>query len=507
MANVNIGLQTDTLNPNLLRDTIHSLTDQFAALTTLNDIESSDDGDISVNFGRIEATVGELNNQLNTLSGVVKDVERLVGSSQEQDTDLITEHDRLVAVNRSLQNEVKKFKMKGNFESLGRRLSQNNVCMSMGDNENARRMRDTVRDELLTNLDHLQELRDQHANQRLEFNAEWEGLRADIHRYRGEERPHLELLDHTQDLIVARLQGIQNQQPTDGAQTDPIQDIASSTIQYIQAEREFRELKDILVDKQFQLRDINDEVDGLLAQKTVMWHQHARLEHDIVENTLVPDPDDGFILKHSVAHSNLPIRDESLELEMVTSRHNLNTAEVAPQAPKTLRAFKQMPAMGLLRKSSKQLSVCMMEPVSVDEPDNSRVSPLARQQAVRPELAADKNNGSTNESAVPEPEIAPDEPEQEPEPSTDQEEPTPEPENEPDEPSSNDPEESTAQPEVPRHRGDVQGMHDTGMLTKIRKRMGVSSSSNQQLHTKGIAAAGRTGSSAGFKAPSVFKRR
>ncbi|KAL3859138.1 hypothetical protein ACJMK2_009370 [Sinanodonta woodiana] len=267
----------------------------------------------SASLDMIESKVAEV-------SEAIQNLENLFLSRQQSIEEKDIEYEELMKQKEEAEQEQKAILSREGFDENEYRIEHVTLC----DKKNEIHFRDFVRDEILKRLENLTILQQRLDDTKDECASEWAEFKNDVVRYRQEKRTLEQQLDHFNELTVARFLGMQAHRKPDQSE----QEIINRTIQYLQLEREHRELQEQYINSQIQSRDLEDEIGSLTNQKRSIWKRILDLEISLTK--MKGDADDGFMLRPVPAYADLPYIDDGPTLQ--APKNNLSEHDLVPSA-------------------------------------------------------------------------------------------------------------------------------------------------------------------------------
>ncbi|KAK3591342.1 hypothetical protein CHS0354_040300 [Potamilus streckersoni] len=289
------------------------------------------------------ASLDSLESKVTEVSEAIQNLENLFLSRQQSIEEKDSEYEELMKQKGEAEQEQRAILSREGFDENKYRIEH----VTLNDKKNELHLRDFVRDELFKRLENLTILQQRLDDTKDECAREWAEFKNDVVRYRQEKRTLEQQLDHFNELTVARFLGMQSHRKPDPSE----QEIINRTIQYLQLEREHRELQEQYINSQIQSRDLEDEIGSLTNQKRAIWKRILDLEISI--ERMKGDADDGFMLRPVPAYADLPYLDEGLTLR--APKNALSDHDLVPSALDYHSCGK------MLHRCAKQTNVSMPE--------------------------------------------------------------------------------------------------------------------------------------------------
>ncbi|KAL5020415.1 hypothetical protein ScPMuIL_003307 [Solemya velum] len=362
---------------------------------------------------------------------------------------------------------------------IGRMVSQSSKVTMNKDLMREACLRDYAEGEVAGASADLKSWRDKVASDREELTNEWSELAADLVRYREAKRPYNEEIDETNNRIIRKLRDLFN----DGSGADDAAHkpgVFHSTIDYLDSERELRTLRENYTESQLQFRRNEKELGYLNAKKRAMWEYCLG-----VERLLQPEGREELLLRPAGARFNIASTDGTGPEAVASEEDIFESLHVSNTGGK------------FLHRCSRHTDLSVNG--TTEEETTPEVSTATIAQTTHDEAAEDDSEGSNEASSG---EGDEDDAERENEQQLMQRFVKSQLKSTADKQSSfgaDRPPETAGAGAGSSSPADADGERFQ-MMTKLRKRMGVQSSSQQRLgHLKPVEAAGRTGSSTNIK--------
>ncbi|KAL5020409.1 hypothetical protein ScPMuIL_003301 [Solemya velum] len=436
-----------------------------------------------------ETTVERIGLDCSSIADLTAQMEEAIKSNEADLARLEQEFAGLSETKANLAMEQRELFTSFTPHEIGRIVSQSSKVTTNKDLTREACLRDYAQEEVDKASADLKSWRDKVSSDREELTNEWSALASDLARYREAKRPYYEEIDETNNRIIGKLGSVINEETsTDDAGYES--GVFQRTIDFLEGEMELRTLRENYLESQLQFRKNEKELGYLNSKKGAIWRYCLS-----VERLLQPEGQEELLLRPAAARSNIAVTDRT-------------GPEVVPSEEEIFEPLHVSNTGGqLLHRCSRHTNLSVNG--LTEEETTPEVNIVTAARTTHDEAAEDDSEGSNEASSG---EGDENEAERENEQQLTQRFVKSPLKSTADKQSSfgaDRPPETAGAGAGPSSSADPDGERFQ-MMTKLRKRMGVQSSSQQRFgHLKPVEAAGRTGSSTNIKplGPSKKSRR